>query len=77
MESTQVITDLRSLAMSCFAHAFVESMDNRSLKTPATLIGFAVCRAVDLRTAFIELHQCIDPADPEFPLLESILAVLK
>jgi hypothetical protein len=40
------------------------------------LVGIAVARAAELKTALMEIERVLNPADPQRGLLNSILSIL-
>jgi hypothetical protein len=76
--STQLITDLHAIARSTFTEATMQRANQRLVgyATPSILIGVALARAAELKTALMELHGVIDPTDPVLALVNSILAIL-
>jgi hypothetical protein len=75
--STQIITDLHTLASADFTRESIERANNKLRdRTLAMLVGIAVARAAELKTALMEIERVLNPADPQRGLLNSILSIL-
>jgi hypothetical protein len=75
--STRLITDLHTLASTTFTRESIERANQKlGDQTLAMLVGIAVARAAELKTALVEIERVIDPADPQVAALKSILSIL-
>ena len=75
--SKQLITDLHTLALASFTRETMERANNKLRdQTLAMLVGIAVARAAELKTALMGIERILDPFDPQRSLLNSILSVL-
>jgi hypothetical protein len=75
--STQVITDLHTLASASFTRESIEkASDKLREESLSMLIGVAVARAAELKDALMKIERVIDPADPQYALLSSVLSIL-
>jgi hypothetical protein len=75
--STQIITDLQTLASADFTSETIERANNKLRgQSLAILVGIAVARAAELKAALMEIERVLDPADPLSGLLNSILSIL-
>jgi hypothetical protein len=77
---THLITDLHNLATANFMPELLKKPNTLFGGTlPLTLsmiLGIAVARAGELKCALGEVQRLINPADPQVPLLNSILCLL-
>jgi len=75
--STQLITDLGTLASGSFTRESIERANNKLRgQTLGMLVGIAAARAAELKTALMEIERVIDIADPQLAIVNSILSIL-
>lgn len=76
-KSNQIITDLDTIVSN---HFTLESIHSAEIKlrghTLSELVGVAVSRAAELKTALMEIERVLDGADPQLARIRPILSVL-
>lgn len=76
--SNRLITDLQILATSNFTPETLARANQRlaGFESLNVLLGVALARAAELKTALMKVQTVLDAGDPQVALLNSILAAL-